>query len=536
MAIVYDYIVVGSGATGAQSAQTLAEHGAKVAMLDVGHRDATYKPLIPDDDFTTLRKQDTAQNRYLIGDEFEGLPWGPVKVGAQLTPPRQFMARDVEKLIPLSSNTFMPMESLAYGGLGNGWGLGCFVFSDAELDQVGLDRSQMKAAYEVVNRRIGISGVRDDAAEYTVGNLTQFQEPLHIDSNCQRLYETYQQKRATLKQMGFAMGQSAMALLSRDLGKRKGTSYHDMDFYADHGLSAYRPWITIDELISTQRLAYHANCLVLKFEEHGDYVTVLARRTDTNQQEAFECRKLILASGVLGTARIVMRSFRLESRLPLLCNHYCYVPCIQPAMIGKGIERFRTSMAQLVLCHDEGQTHSDVAVGCLFSYRSLLLFRLLKEAPLNFSDGRRIMQCLQSSFVIAGIHHPDSMGTHKYVQLVDDIESITGDRLEAHYSLSHEEALKTNRREQQYLKALRALHCYPIKRVYPGYGASIHYGGTLPFSADEKAYSIASNGRVHGSKRIFVADGSGFRYLPAKGPTFSLMANAHTVATHALAG
>ena len=193
-------------------------------------------------------------------------------------------------------------------------------------------------------------------------------------------------------------------------------------------------------------------------------------------------------------------------------------------------------MAQLVLCHDEGQSHSDVAVGCLFSYRSLLLFRLLKEAPLNFSDGRRIMQCLQSSFVIAGIHHPDSMGTHKYVQLVDDIESITGDRLEAHYSLSHEEALKTDRRERQYLKALRILHCYPIKRVYPGYGASIHYGGTLPFSAEEKVCSIALNGRVHGTKRVFVADGSGFRYLPAKGPTFSLMANAHTVAEHALAG
>jgi hypothetical protein len=115
------------------------------------------------------------------------------------------------------------------------------------------------------------------------------------------------------------------------------------------------------------------------------------------------------------------------------------------------------------------------------------------------------------------------------------MNSVTGDRLEAHYSLSDEEALKTDRRERQYLKALRILHCYPIKRVYPGYGASIHYGGTLPFSAEEKPYSIGLDGKVQGTKRVFVADGSGFRYLPAKGLTLSLMANAHRTATHALA-
>ena len=169
--MIHDYIVVGSGATGAQAAHTLVEHGAKVAMLDVGYRDDKYKHLIPDQDFTTLRQQDNDQHRYFLGDELEGVPWGKVKVGAQLTPSRQFMVRDVERLIPLLSDTFTPMESLAYGGLGNGWGLGCFVFSDSELDQAGLHCSEMKAAYEIVSQRIGISAARDDATAYTLGDL-----------------------------------------------------------------------------------------------------------------------------------------------------------------------------------------------------------------------------------------------------------------------------------------------------------------------------------------------------------------------------
>ena len=84
---------------------------------------------------------------------FEGISWGGVKVGAQLTPPRKFMMHGIDRWIPLESSTFSPMESLAYGGLGNGWGLGCFVFSGPELEKAGLDHGKMKTAYEVISRR-----------------------------------------------------------------------------------------------------------------------------------------------------------------------------------------------------------------------------------------------------------------------------------------------------------------------------------------------------------------------------------------------
>lgn len=499
-------------------------------MLDVGHRDEKYKSLIPDRDFVTLRHNDCEQHRYFIGDDLEGIPWGHVKVGAQLTPSRQFMIRDVEQLIPLLSTSFNPMESLAYGGLGNGWGLGCFVFSSAEMDRAGLDRREMNEAYETVSRRIGISAVRDDAATYTLGDLQHYQRPLRIDRNCQNVYETYRCKRSYLNRRGFFMGQPAMAILSENLNERKRTSYHDMDFYTDHGRSAYRPWVTVDQLLKIPSFRYHSKCLVLSYEEHADYVSVFVHRIDTDEKVTFQCKKLVLSSGVLGTARIVLRSSKGQCRLPLICNHYCYMPCLQPSMLAQSIEQFKTSMAQLVLYHDEDRTHADVAVACLFSYRSLLLFRLLKEVPLNFRDARHIMQYLQSCLVIAGIHHPDSMGSSKYLELVEDSSSFTGDRVRAEYSLTEEERTRTDRRERKFISAFRKLRCYPIKKVYPGYGASIHYGGTLPISSTEKTYTLNEDGRLHGTKKVFVADGSGFKFLPAKGLTFSLMANAHRVA------
>jgi hypothetical protein len=533
--MIHDYIVVGSGPTGAQAAQTLVEGNGKVAMLDVGITDDKYKSLVPDADFVSVREGDLCQHSYFLGTEFEGIPWGDIKVGAQLTPPRRFMTRDTERLIPLASDSFHPMESLAYGGLGNGWGLGCFVFSGPELERIGLDPSAMQDAYEVVSHRIGISAVRDDAAPYSIGGLRHFQAGLKIDTNCRMLHEAYHVKRRVLNAKGFFMGQPPMALLTQDWGKRKKVAYKDMEFYTDHEMSAYRPWMTIDTLKANDRFTYVPNCLVESFTDKHDHVEVVAYKTDSDQKEVFKCRRLLLASGVLGTARIVLRSFRGRNvRLPIICNRYCYLPCIHLRMVGKPVERLKTSLAQLVLFHDQDQTHADVAVASLFSYRSLLLFRLVKEAPVNFADARTILQYLQSSFIIAGIHHPEVSSTSKFVELVENHNSITHDKLHVHYSMSTEETFKMNKRECSYMSALRTLRCFPIKRVYPGSGSSIHYAGTLPFSREDVPYTLAPNGRLRGTENVYVADGSGFRYLPAKGLTFSLMANAHLVANNAL--
>ena len=76
---------------------------------------------------------------------------------------------------------------------------------------------------------------------------------------------------------------------------------------------------------------------------------------------------------------------------------------------------------------------------------------------------------------------------------------------------------------------MRKLGYWSLKRVQPEMGASIHYAGTLPFGTRDNPFTLSKNGRLNGTKNIFVADSSGFTYLPAKGLTFSLMANAHRV-------
>ena len=87
-----DLIVVGSGASAVHAAWPAAAAGRRVLMLDVGARDTRYAGLIPEKGFGAIRAEDPEQFRYFLGDDFEGIPSGPVRVGAQLTPPRKHIA------------------------------------------------------------------------------------------------------------------------------------------------------------------------------------------------------------------------------------------------------------------------------------------------------------------------------------------------------------------------------------------------------------------------------------------------------------
>ncbi|MBA3972522.1 MAG: hypothetical protein H0X46_10380 [Bacteroidetes bacterium] len=331
------------------------------------------------------------------------------------------------------------------------------------------------------------------------------------------------------------MGRTGLALLTEDIDDRSALKYKDMDFWSDKDRSAYRSWMTIDQLSKKPNFSYHKNCLVLKFKEHDGGVDVIVKRTDTNEEQIFTCKKLILSPGVLGTARIVIRSFdHQKEQLPIICNPYSYIPCVQWRMLGKAIEQKKTGFGQLMMFVDERKDNFDVGSIALFSYQSLLLYKLIKEAPLNFADSRIIMQYLQSSFTIAGMHHPERPSASKFIRLNKNQNSFTGDILTGEYLLSENEKMINAKRESKVRSVLRTLGCQPLKTVHTPNGGSIHYAGTLPFKTNGEKFSVYPDGKLAGTKNVYVADGSGFIYLPAKGLTFTLMANAYNVAQNSL--
>jgi len=500
-------------------------------MLDGGQRDDTYQGLIPEQSFVELRRSDREQRDYFLGREFESLRTHAGESYAHLTPPRRSIIAEVGRFLPTRSDTFAPVESLALGGLGSGWGLGCNVFSEAELQRASLPIAEMRQAYQNISDLIGISGSADDAASYTHGGLERIQPSIPADPTIEALLARYSRRKPQIHAGGFRLGRPALALLTEKKDGRCATTLRDMDFYSDAERAAWRPWILVEELMRDRRFTYEGNVLVTRFTERDGFIEVSTLDIRGLGERTHRCRRLVLAAGVFGSARIVLRSRDdADTKLPLLCNPYTYMPCVVPSRVGRPMLDRNTGLAQLVLLHDPDSDHGDIAQASLYTYRSLLLFRLLRELPINARDARQLLQFAVSGLLIAGIHHPQGYSNTTYLRREPDAVSPTGDRLAIISETTAHETERIEIRERLFMRALRQLGAYPVKRVHPPNGASIHYAGTLPFADTGAPYTLSPSGRLSTFQNVYVADGSGFTFLPAKGLTLSLMANAYRVA------
>jgi hypothetical protein len=530
---INEYIVVGSSFCGVMAAKTLIDAGAKVLLLDVGVSLNTEKKAT-ENSFINIRKNDPNQSDFLIGNQFEALANLIKKNPVHLTPNRSFTINKVAELLNWTEGEFIPTESLAKGGLGSGWGLGSYVYSDNELRETGLDVNAMQKAYKWIASIIGISGGNDNSANYATGNYLENQQPIDLDFNGKSLYEKSIKHKEKLAKKGFIVGRTPLAISTENDKNGKIHQNDDLDFYSTGTSSAYRPQVTLNELLKNDNFKYQKNQMVLDFKElENNIIQVNSLDILTNEKKAFYTKKLLLSSGTLGTARIVMRSLEID-KLPIICNPYTYIPSVQIQHLGARNTDYQTGLAQLSLYFDLDKKNTTVAMGSLYSYRSLMGFRLLNQFPMDTKNGMNLLKLLQPALNITGVFHPEYGSENKYIQRVFDSNSPTNDSMKSRYVLSEKEEEKIRKTEKAFKNALQIIGTIPLKVQQNHHGSSIHYGGTMPYNQQNAKASLQKNGSLAGFKNVFVTDGSGFQFLSGKGLTLTLMAHSHLIAKNAL--
>jgi choline dehydrogenase-like flavoprotein len=521
-----DVIVVGSGPGGANAAAALVQAGRRVLMLDYGITDDRYAPRMPRAPFSELRRSDPEQHRYLLGERFEGVPLGGVRVGAQLTPPRLHVFAESAERVPVESESFQGAPSFARGGFGAAWAAGVFPFVEEELRDMGLGQAELQPHYDAVAERIGVSGGNDDLARFFPPSPS-LMPPLELDSSAEAILGRYQRARQRLNSAGFFLGGTRLAVSTREHRGRGPEAYLDMAYWADFDRSVYRPQWTLDELSESPNFAYRPGCFVQSFEEPGAGVRVHLRRVGDGAAECVEARALVLAAGTLGSAWIVLRSLgRYDAPVPILCNPYAYTPMLNLGTWGRAVRDRRHSLAQLTcMASNPGGARSVQAQ--IFSYRSLLTFKLMKESPFAHRENLRLMRLLIPHFAILGVHHEDRPTAGKRLQL----RRGEPDRLRIDYAPDVAE-LAAHRADERALKrTFLRLGCIPLMTIRPGHGANIHYAGTFPMGQEGGELSCDRSGRLRATRAVYLADGSVFPWLPAKGLTFTLMALANRTGT-----
>ncbi len=532
-----DILVVGSGASAVNAAYPLVQAGRSVVMLDVGFEDTVYHKLIPPAPYAEVRRTDPRQHRYLLGDNFEGVPLGKIGAGPQVTPPRRHVLANTETLLPTVSTDFAAMNSLAIGGLAGAWGAVSFPYLDSELVKSGLDPQELRRHYEIVSKRIGVCGGRNDDLTALRGQLDELQLPLEPDGNAELIYSCYQRERSTLSRERVYLGSPFMAVLTQPRNGRSPNPYHDMDFWTNEGGSVYRPQLGVPELQKYPNFSYRRPYLVERFEEKGPgEVSIYAKSLTGHQGEVFQARRLILAAGAMNTARLVLRSFRQYNQpLPMTCNETTYIPCLHYAHLGRKPKDRCHSLAQLTMIYDPTGDQQHLVQAQLYSYRSMMLFRLLKDLPLPCRETLRILQAIAPSLVIVVLQHEDSPNAGQTCVLRPSTDG-TGDMLEIAWRPPPETVRHQRKCEKVMMRALRQLRCWPAKTLSPGHGTSAHYASQLPMTQEDKPLTTEPSGRLRGTTAVYVADGAALAYMPAKGLTFTLMANANRVGSIVLRG
>jgi hypothetical protein len=164
----------------------------------------------------------------------------------------------------------------------------------------------------------------------------------------------------------------------------------------------------------------------------------------------------------------------------------------------------------------------------VFSYRSLLTFKLMKELPLGYRPALHALRVLMPAFTILGMHHEDHPTADKRVTLR---RADGDDVLEVRYRPTDAELARQHADERRMLGFFLRLGCVPLKAIRPGHGANMHYAGTFPIVPEGGELTCERDGRLRATRNVYLADGSVFPWLPPKGLTFNIMANADRVGT-----
>ncbi len=522
---LFDVIVIGGGCAAAHVAAPLVQNGKRVLMLDGGQLPTISPDLAPDDHFESIRSRNREQDRWFLGSNLSGISIQDFREGlasGNLTGNRDFVIRYAHQLLPTTSDRIQIVQSLAKGGLGAAWGGACAFLSSQELTKMGLPAEAFKKHYDIVSRRIGISGPPEP---YSV------QPPARLDHHGRALMSRYQKKQDYFQKTGLTLTQSHLALLTQDLGQRRATDYTDMEYFCDPNRSVYRPQFTIEELEKQPHFYYRGQMLVECVKSIPGGVSVSGfsiEQGKTNVAFSFTAHRIVLASGAIGTARILLRSFpSLNQKTSFIAKSHTLIACLNLSMVGQPGDHRRTSLCQLYL--QDTPTNNMLPELCaqLYSYRSPLLCRLLQSLPLPTPESMRILASLVPSLVFADVRSPSHRDTDQWLSLKQNNHP---NHYSTHIHGNSDETI-------DYLilkkvkKALRKLGLWPLKSVSMAPGSTFHYAGTVPIRdvETERSLSADSSGRLTQEQKIFIADASLFRFLPARPHTLTLMANANRI-------
>lgn len=514
----FDAIIIGSGPAGVSAAFPLVEAGLKVLMVD-GGRESDLAP--PAGQFLHERFASEQQWKWMVGRDFYALQ-NIAAVSPKLRVPThryvfdRFLASN-----KIETNGFFAVGSLAQGGLSNSWGCGVARLSARELSSFPFPTAELDNSYAAVASRIGISGgIDDDLSDYFALDAWS-SPPIAMDRLHEYLHRRYESRRDRLRTLGFSLGRSRVAALSRDSGERRACDLSGNCLWGCSRKALYSAAFDLPALRKYGNFSYRGGFMVEAVSPVANGGASIHGRHGTHS-EIISGRSVLLAAGTLATTRLAMNLLDIRAPVAMQSCPTAAFLLWMPRMLG--LPRSASfGLGQLSFSLKLDDEHS--GFGSTFSTTGIPVTEFLHHLPMSRRNGIDLLKHLLSSCVVGNFFLPGHLSESS-----TSLEANGSLRITGGYSERVEPLMSVARTRLS--SAFRKLGAW----VLPGSfsvgipGSDVHYACTLPMRANPKVGETDGAGRLTGTEGIYVVDGACLPSLSEKSHTLTLMANADRIA------
>lgn len=536
--------VVGSGPSGVAAAATLLEQGCAVDVLDVGHvPDAASLALAAEVRAATGRGERPGRALYRALREGEGAGGGSRSLLAGLATllgrveatrsqkrilGSTFVWDGAEEGIPLETGTVT--RSLARGGLSNAWGAACYPWRDSDFAGWPITAAELAPHYARAAEWLGLDQPKDALARaYPLLGPGAPDRARNPGSAMEALLARWREHEAELTAAGLTPGRARLAV--RPAGSGEGACTRcGLCFY---GCAFGAIWHAGQLLAALERedaLRYRPGHFVLGFAEEGGGVRVHGRAAGAPFAERYDA--LVLAAGVLSSLRIAADAQGLHGReTKLLDNELYLAPLLALGVRPASGFRTRFTLGEAVLAVEAGLVSPRPLHLQLYSFHEFFLAELgeaLRALPAFLQDA---VWAVLNRLVLGFVYLPGEDSSQATAVVTPASDGGPGRvRIEVRARAESRAILRALLARLSRLR--RPLGLWPVPGLVKStpFGFHGHLAGTLPMRVSPGPLETDPEGRLAGTRRVFVVDTAAFPTLPAQNLTFTAMANARRVA------
>jgi choline dehydrogenase-like flavoprotein len=480
------YLVIGSGPSGMACAAALLDTKARVTLVDIGS------------DLTPAARERAAEisgHRSLSDVDRNWIQRG-LKADAGSVPLKSLFGEDfmyARQDVANPPRNFGQWPSQSLGGLSRVWGATLKRFGPQQLSAWPVTAQDLAPHYDAAERLLGPHGAV-------------------LSKQAQGLLFQWKVHAGDLAEMGITVAPASLAV-SPDC-KLCG-----MCLYGCPYGYIFSSGDLVRRFQSQERFTYLGGLKAQRLESRTDGADVIVTQAD-GAQKILQADRVFVAAGVLGTARLMLKSFyKPHEAMTLQDGQYFLLPFLARAPKSEPLH----TLSQLFLELD-GAVHvqlygrNDVyarTLAALFGPLAPLL------RPLTDLAGRRI--------VMAQGYLPSALSGSAQLRLdAQDRLAVSPQPSEATAG-----ALRAIWQRLGHAGRLAGLRALPFLARQAEIGRGYHSGGTLPMSRAPTRFESDLMGRIVGADRVHVVDASVWPDIPSGPVTLTAMANAHRIAVEA---